>query len=208
MITLDLRKELKGLYQPSAKAVQVVEVPRFKFLMIDGEIEPGHGPGDSPSFAVAMQAMYGLAYTLKFSSKKRAENPIDYPVMPLEGLWWTDSGEYDLTHPEGWKYTLLIYQPEHISAEMLEAAREQVGKKRPSAALGEVRLGEFEEGRCIQIMHIGPYSEEMRTIAVMDAFAAGHDYRMRGKHHEIYLSDPRRARPEKMKTVLRHPVEG
>jgi len=207
MKTLDLKKELKALYRPTAKAVQVVDVPRFKFLMLEGEIEPGRVPGDSPGFEQAMQAMYGLAYTLKFASKKRAENPIDYPVMPLEGLWWTESGEYDLAHPEGWLYRLLILQPEHITPEMFAAARAQLRVKKPSDALEKVRLEEFEEGRCIQIMHIGPYSEEMRTVAVMDAFAAAQGLRMHGKHHEIYLSDPRRAQPSKMKTVLRHPVE-
>ncbi len=208
MINLDLKKELKALYLPSAKAVQMVTVPRFKFLMLDGEIEPGHGPGDSPRFAEAMQAVYGMAYTLKFTSKKRKENPIDYPVMALEGLWWTDSGAYDLTHPEGWKYTLLILQPEHTTVEIFEAARDQVRKKKPSAALEILRLGEFEEGRCIQIMHIGPYSDEMRTIRAMDEFAARNGLKMHGKHHEIYISDPRRALPDKMKTVLRHPIEG
>jgi len=208
MITLDLKTELKELYQPPSKVVVVVTVPRFKFLTIDGEIEPGHGPGDSPGFAEATEAMYGTAYTLKFVAKKRQGNPVDYPVMALEGLWWTDSGAYDLTHPEGWKYTLLILQPDLVTAEMFEAARDQMRKKKPSAALAGLRLEEIEEGRCIQIMHIGPYSDEMRTIRVMDEFAAQNGFRMHGKHHEIYLSDPRRAQAEKMKTVLRHPIEG
>jgi len=196
------------MYQPSTKAVQVVEVPRFQFVMIDGEIELGHGPGDSPNFAQATQAMYGAAFTLKFASKLRKENPIDYPVMALEGLWWTESGAYDITHPEGWKYRLLIMQPEHITQAMFEEARTQLRRKNPSAAIEELRLEEFAEGRCIQILHIGPYSDEMRTIGVMDAFAAEKGLRMHGKHHEIYLSDPRRAQAKNMKTVLRHPIEG
>ena len=208
MITLDLKKELKPLYFPSAKAVQVVSVPCFQFLMIDGEIEEGHGPGDSPRFDEDIQAMYGAAYTLKFASKLRKENPVDYPVMALEGLWWTESGAYDITKPEGWIYRLMIMQPGHINTEMLSAALVQLRKKKPGPALERLRLEEFEEGRCIQIMHIGPYSEEMRTIQVMDEYAASHGLRMHGKHHEIYVGDPRKAKPENMKTVLRHPVEG
>lgn len=208
MITLNLKKDYKALYLPSAKTVQVVTVPRFKFLMLDGEIEPGYGPSDSPCFAEAIQAVYSMAYTLKFTSKLRKDNPIDYPVMALEGLWWTDSGAYDITHPEGWKYTLLIMQPEHITPEMFGEARDQVRKKKPSAALEILRLGEFEEGRCIQIMHIGLFSDEMRTIRVMDEFAAKNGFAMHGKHHEIYMSDMRRVQPEKMKTVLRHPIAG
>ncbi len=207
METLDLKKELKYLYQPSAKVVQVVEVPGFQFLSIAGEIEPGHKPGDSPSFDSAIQAMYGAAYTLKFSSKLRKENPIDYPVMPLEGQWWTETGAYDITKPEGWKYILMILQPGHITSEMLADALEKLGKKKPNPALARLRLAEFTEGLCVQMMHIGPYSAEMATIHKMDEFAAAHGYRMHGKHHEIYLGDPRKAQPDKMKTILRHPVE-
>ena len=158
MVTLDLKKDLKPLYFPSAKAVQLVDVPRFKFLMIDGEIEAGHRPGDSPRFAEDLEAMYGAAYTLKFASKLRKENPVDYPVMALEGLWWTETGAYDLTHPEGWKYRVMILQPGHITDEMLAAALVQLRKKKPGPALERLRLEEFEEGRCIQIMHIGLWS--------------------------------------------------
>ena len=133
---------------------------------------------------------------------------MDFPVMALEGLWWTETGAYDLAKPEGWKYRLMILQPGHITAEMFAAALVQLRKKKPGPALERLRLEEFEEGRCIQIMHIGPYSDEMRTIQVMDEYAASHGLHMRGKHHEIYLGDPRKAKPENMKTVVRHPVEG
>lgn len=207
METIDLKKQLKSFYQPSAKAVEVVDVPCFHFLRIEGQIESGLRPGDSPSFDAAIQAIYGAAYTLKFSLKGRAESPIDYPVMPLEGLWWTESGAYDLQKPEGWKYTLLILQPEQITTELLDEALEKLRKKKPSPALAQLRLAEFSEGRCIQTMHIGPYADEMRTIQKMDEFAATQGYRMHGKHHEIYLGDPRRAQPDRMKTILRHPIE-
>jgi hypothetical protein len=207
MITLDLKKEMKFLYSPPSKTIQVVTVPRQKYVMLDGQIEPDCMPGNSPSFGEAIQAMYGAAYTLKFASKQRKDNPIDFPVMALEGLWWTDSGAYDLTHPDGWKYTLLIFQPEHITPAMFEDALTKLRKKQPGAMLERLRLEEFEEGRCVQVMHLGPYKDEPATLQRMDDFAAQNGFKMHGKHHEIYLGDPRRAKPENMKTVLRHPIE-
>jgi hypothetical protein len=207
MEKLDLRKQYKHLYQPSAKKVEVVEVPSFKFALIDGQIEPGHGPGNSPSFQDAMMALYGITYTLKFNSKLRKENPIDYTIMTLEGLWWVEHGMYDLSHPEDWLWTAMIMQPGHITEEMFQEALSQVRKKRPNPALDKLRFETFHEGLCIQVMHLGPYSEEPATIARMDEFARQNGYVMRGKHHEIYMGDPRRTAPEKLKTVLRHPVE-
>jgi hypothetical protein len=207
MQKLDLRKELKYLYQPSAKKVEVVEVPRFQFAMLDGEIEPGFAPAESPAFQEALMALYGVSFTLKFTSKLRKVDPIDYPVMALEGLWWVETGKFDITHPEGWKWTLMMLQPDFISTEMFQEALTQLRKKKgDQPAFSRVRLESFEEGLSIQIMHIGPYSEEPTTIAKMDAFAQENGYQKRGKHHEIYLGDPRRAAPEKLKTVLRFPV--
>ena len=206
MEKLDLRKQYKHLYMPSAKEVAVVDVPPFQFAMIDGAIEPGQSPGTSPSFQQAMEALYGISYTLKFASKKRAENPVDYPVMALEGLWWVEEGPFDIAQPGNWCWTAMIMQPDHISPEMFQDAWVQLGKKKPNPALELLRLETFHEGPCIQIMHIGPYAEEMATIAKMDAFAQEHGYTLHGKHHEIYVGDPRRAAPEKLKTVLRHPI--
>jgi hypothetical protein len=208
METLDLKKQLKFLYQPSAKVVEVVDVPCFHYLSIDGQIEAGHMPGDSPNFAESTQAIYSAAYTLKFALKQRKEAPIDFPVMALEGLWWTETGAYDLQKADGWKYTLLILQPEQITQEMFAEAVVKINKKKTNPALARLRLAEFSEGRCIQIMHIGPYADEARTLQKMDEYAAAHGLRLHGKHHEIYLGDPRKAQPEKMKTVLRHPIEG
>ena len=209
MSKLDLRKELGYLYRPSARQVEVVRVPAFKFVMIDGQIEPGASPGTSPAFQEAMQALYGAAYTLKFMSKLRQDNPIDYPVMALEALWWVAGrgGEFDINRPEGWKWTAMILQPAHITPKMVQEALLQLGKKKPSSALDKLRFEHFREGLCIQIMHIGPYSEELHTLEKMDAFARENGYALRGKHHEIYLGDPRRARPDKLKTILRHPIE-
>jgi len=207
MQKLDLRKTFKHLYQPSAKKVELVEVPPFRFAMIDGQIEPEHSPGSSPAFQQAMEALYGISYTLKFMSRLRQDNPIDYAVMALEGLWWVEDGEFDLTRPAGWRWTAMMLQPDHISQAMFEEALAQLRKKKPNPALDRLRFETFHEGLCLQIMHIGPYAEEPRSIEKMDAFAREQGYVMHGKHHEIYLGDPRRAAPDKLKTVLRHPVK-
>lgn len=118
MLKLDLRKELKYLYAPSAKNVGVIEVPCFQFAMIDGQIEVGEEPSTSASFQEALQALYGISYTLKFTSKLRKENPIDYPVLALEGLWWVKSGEFSFERKEDWLYTLMMLQPDFISGEV------------------------------------------------------------------------------------------
>jgi hypothetical protein len=208
MEKLDLRKELKTLYAPSAKKVELVDVPRFKFLMIDGAIEPGQGPGTSPLFAENMQALYNAAYTLKFMVKQRKENPVDYPVMALEGLWWVEDGHFDINVKDNWFYTVMILQPDLVTATLFKDARSQMRKKKgDQPAFARLRLEAFAEGRCVQTMHIGPYADEPATVAKMDAFAAEQGYIKTGKHHEIYLGNPLRADPSKLKTILRHPVE-
>jgi hypothetical protein len=212
MKTLDLKKQFKYLYQPSAKKIEAVQVPNLQFVMIDGAIEKGSEPGKSTSFAEATQALYGIAYTLKFMLKKRKTNAIDYPVMALEGLWWVEDGFFDIIIKDNWFYTLMILQPDVVTKEIFEDAREQVRRKKgDSDMLNKVRLAHFEEGLCVQTMHIGPYATEPATIDRMKEFMAENGLKDRvgpigGKHHEIYMSDPRKAAPDKMKTVLRHPV--
>lgn len=211
MRTIDLKKQFKYLYQPSAKKIEAVQVPNLQFAMIDGAIEKGSEPGKSPTFAEATQALYSLSYTLKFMLKRRRTNPIDYPVMALEGLWWVEDGFFDITVKDNWFYTLMIMQPDVITKEIFEEAREQVRKKKgDSDMLDKVRLAHFEEGLCVQVMHIGPYATEPATIERMREFMAENGLKdnvgPNGKHHEIYMSDPRKAAPDKMKTVLRHPV--
>jgi hypothetical protein len=208
MKILDLRKELKHLYHPSAKKVEVVNVPSFQFAMVDGEIEVGHAPGTSSLFAEAMEALYGISYTLKFTVKLRKEDPVDYPVMALEGLWWVEGQTFEITQPTGWKYTVMILQPDLVTPAVYEDALVQLRKKRgDKPAFARLRLESFYEGTCIQTLHLGPYATEMETIAKMDAFAVDNGYSLHGKHHEIYIGDPRKAQPEKLKTVLRHPVK-
>ncbi len=212
MKTLDLKKDLKYLYSPSAKKVEILQVPRLQFAMIDGAIEKGSEPGKSSSFADATQALYGISYTLKFMLKKRKANAIDYPVMALEGLWWVEDGVFDITVKDNWFYTLMILQPGVITKDIFDEGLDQVRKKKgDSPALPKMRLAEFEEGICMQTMHVGPYATEPATIERMRAYALENGYRDRvgpnGKHHEIYLGDPRKADPAKLKTILRHPLE-
>mgnify|MGYP003599535145 CR=1 FL=1 len=207
MEKLDLRQQYKHLYQPSARKVELVDVPPLQFAVVDGEIPPGASVGDSPDFQEAVGALYGISYTLKFMLKKRADNPIDYPVMALEGLWGTPSGAFQFGVPDTWLYTVMIMQPDVITPQLFEEGRAQLLKKHPGPGPARLRLETFHEGRCIQVMHIGPYADEPATIARMDAYAAERGLTLHGRHHEIYLGDPRRAAPEKMKTVLRHPVQ-
>jgi len=207
MEKLDLRKEWKHLYAPSAKKIEVVKVPKFKFAMLNGQLEPGEAPAASHGFQLGVEALYGISYTLKFMSKLRKVNPIDYTVMALEGLWWVDEGEFDLNAGQAWHWTLMMMQPKHITGKMFQDALRQLAEKRDSPALSRLCLESLQEGLCVQTMHVGPYSTEPETLARMRAFAHENGYAYRGKHHEIYLGDPRRAKPEKLKTILRHPVE-
>lgn len=211
MRTLDLKKDLKAFYSASAKKVETIIVPRFNFLMIDGAVETGMEPSTSPIFEENMQALYGAAYTLKFMLKQRKSDPIDYPVMALEGLWDVRDGVFDFQVKDNWVYTLMILVPDLITPHIFEEALAQMRKKKgDQPGFARLRLDGFEEGLCVQTMHLGPYATELETLAKMQAFMAANGYRdlvgHGGKHHEIYLGDPRKAAPEKLKTVLRHPV--
>jgi hypothetical protein len=211
MEKLDLKKDLKYLYAPSARKIEVVDVPAMNFVMIDGAIEPDQAPGTSPRFQEDMQALYGVAYTLKFTAKLRKQDPVDYPVMALEGLWWVEDGTFDIRKPGNWKYTVMIMQPDLVTPEMFAGALAQLRKKKgDQPAFARLRLENFHEGLCVQTMHIGPYATEPATVERMQAFMQVNDFEdlvgLGGKHHEIYMGDPRRADPAKLKTVLRHPV--
>jgi hypothetical protein len=205
---LDLKKQYKHLYSPSAKQVDLVDVPSFRFLMVDGAIEPGSAPGTSPGFQESIEGLYSAAYTLKFMSKKNDVRPLDYTVMPLEGLWWVDDGNFDIRQKDNWLYTLMIHQPHAISQCMFEDALQQLIKKKGSLPIfSKIRLQDFQEGQCVQILHLGPYDTEPATVEKMHRFADENGWNMAGLHHEIYLGNPLQAQPEKLKTILRHPVK-
>ena len=205
MEKLDLRKQYKWLYNSSAKKVEYVDVPSLLFVRADGTVPAGVGPSDSPDFREAVAALYGISYTLKFMVKKRADNPIDYPVMFLEGLWVTESRTYDTAAREAMDFTVMIMQPDFITADLFEEARAALLRKNPGPGPARVRLETYHEGPSIQTLHIGPYATEPETVVRLEAYAAEHEYAQRG-HHEIYLGDPFRAAPEKLRTILRHPV--
>ena len=201
MQKINYKKELKHLYKPSAKKAEIIEVPAMIFLMIDGKGDPN----TAPAFAEAVEALYALSYALKFRVKKGSIG-IDYGVMPLEALWWTeDMATFSVENKDAWSWTVMIMQPELITAEMVDEAIAQVRDKKNPAALPLVRFETFVEGTAAQILHIGPFSEEGPTIARLHAFIEESGYRREGKHHEIYLSDIRRAAPEKWKTIVRQP---
>jgi hypothetical protein len=202
MATIDFKKELKSLYQPSAKEVELVEVPPMSFLMADG-----HGdPNTASAYKEAVGNLYAVAYTLKFANKKRGGE--DYTVMPLEGLWWSENmDDFVITNKSNWDWTMMIMQPPFITREMVNEARTEVQRKKKLEALPEVRLASYDEGLAAQVLYVGPYDNEGPTIARMHDFIRQNGYQLAGKHHEIYLGDPNRTAPEKLKTVIRQPIE-
>jgi hypothetical protein len=205
MITIDLRKQFKHLYQPSARQFAIVEVPPLNFLMIDGT----GNPNTSQSFKDAVEALYGLSYTLKFGVKsgKYGNTKYDYPVMVLEGLWWMDDmREFSSDRKDDWKWTALMMQPDIITPDLVESARADLIKKKNPVAAPQVRFECFHEGLSAQIMYLGPFAAEGPTIQQLHNFIIESGHQLRGKHHEIYLSDPRRTAPEKLKTVIRQPM--
>lgn len=199
---IDLKKELKQLYRPSAKEVVQVDVPAFRFLMVDGKGDPNA----SLAYAQAVEALFSVSYTAKFMLKKGPAQ-IDYAVMPLEGLWWADDlSAFVADDRANWKWTMMIMQPHFVATEVIDAAIAAVRSRKPLPGLDRLRLEEFAEGRCAQVLHVGPFTEEGPTIERLHAFINARSG-LAGKHHEIYLSDIRRADPAKWKTIIRQPMQ-
>ena len=201
MAKRDLKKELKHLYGPSKKEFSVVDVPPMNFLMIDG-----HGdPNDNPDFQGGMDALYGMAYTIKFALKPQG---IEFVVPPSEALWWMeDMSEFSLETKDRWQWTLMIMQPDEVTQVIVAAAQGELARKKDPPALSRLRYERYHEGLSVQIMYLGAYADEGPTIARMHEFIRENGYDFNGKHHEIYLGDPRRTAPEKLKTVIRQPVK-
>jgi hypothetical protein len=199
----DVKVAHKALYAPSAREFAMVEVPPLSYLAIDG-----HGdPNTSPAYAEAVEALYGVAYTLKFSIKK--EQGRDFVVAPLEGLWRADDPAAFVTRDKAsWGWTMLINQPDWVAEGDVASAVVKARAKKPTPALDELRMLRLDEGTCVQILHFGPYDDEGPTLhRLHHEFMPAHDLTFNGDHHEIYLSDPRRTEPAKLKTVLRQPVK-
>lgn len=202
MKKVDLKKELKELYVPSSKEVSIVKVPKMNFLMIDGIGDPN----TSKAYSDSIETLYSVSYSIKFILKKEKE--IDYVVMPLEGLWWTeDMSQFSTKNKDKWKWTSMIMQPDFVDKKVFEMAFEQVKIKKNLLMLSKIRFQSFNEGLSVQIMYIGPYSAETPTIEKLHKFVKESGHNLRGKHHEIYLSDPRKTAPERIKTIIRQPIE-
>ena len=203
MEKIDFKKKLKHLYQPSTKESEQIDVPMMNYLMVDGVGDPN----TSKAFTEAVEVLFSLSYTLKFMVKKGAL-AIDYGVMPLEGLWWADDmSTFGSGDKSKWKWTLMIMQPEFISNGMVDAAIAEVKKKKNPAAVDKVRFEALSEGSAVQIMHIGPFSQEGPDIERLHQFIESRGHKLVGKHHEIYLSDIRKTAPSKWKTVIRQPMQ-
>lgn len=202
MTRLDLKRELKSLYAPSRTAVEEVFVPPMNFLMIDGEGDPN----TSTAYKDAVEALFSVSYKVKFAIKRRSG--VDYAVMPLEGLWWADDlSVFERSEKQGWKWTMMIMQPPMVTDEAIRTAIGIVKNAKSLASLDALRFETFEEGHCAQMLHVGPFSEEGPTIERIHAHIRSIGA-LRGKHHEIYLSDVRRADHGKWRTIIRQPMHG
>lgn len=203
MTKVDLKKSIAAYTAPRG-AFQDIEVPSMRYLMVDG-----HGdPNSTPEYGDAVAALFGVAYKLKFFSKNELDR--DYVVMPLEGLWWSDDMATFTTQRDKsrWSWTMLNLVPDWIDADDVERAREAVAAKGAAPAVERLRFAELVEGRCVQTLHVGSFDDEAPVLDELHHRVipeAG--LRMRGLHHEIYLADPRRTAPEKLRTILRQPVE-
>lgn len=202
MSKLDFKKEMKHLYQPPAREVVQVEVPPLNYLMVDGAGDPN----TSPEYAHAVEALFSVSYTAKFMVKKGPQ-ALDYCVMPLEGLWWADDmTAFAANDKAKWQWTMMILQPSFVDAEVINTAIAEVRRKKMLPGVDRLRFENFSEGLCAQVLHVGPFSEEGPNIERLHEFIDSRSGR-RGKHHEIYLSDIRRADPKKWKTIIRHPMK-
>jgi len=201
---IDFKKTMKEFYQPNPKEVVLVDIPEMKFLMIDGI----GSPGDSKDYQDALAVLYPIAFKTKFLSKAKGK---DYVVPPLEGLWWADDmKDFIEGNRDKWKWTMMIMQPDWITQDMIDEAIKITDEKKPelSNLLPKLRLEKYKEGKAAQIMHIGPYSEEGPTVQKVHDFIQNEGGEFdKNKHHEIYLSDPRKANPATMRTVIRQPFK-
>ncbi|MDQ1276023.1 MAG: hypothetical protein QG610_1598 [Euryarchaeota archaeon] len=207
MPKMDLKKENKEFYNLSSKEASIIDIPEMNYLMIDGEGDPN----TSKEYQDAIEALFSASFKVKFISAKEALK--DYVIMPLEGLWWVENMEnFNIQAKNSWKWTAMIRQPDFVTKNMVEKALEEVEKKKKLPALSKIRFESMHEGLSGQIMHLGPYSEEETTIEKLHGFIEANGYGFSGtmpgeKHHEIYISDVRRTKPEKLKTIIRQPIK-
>lgn len=197
---IDLKADLHRFYFPTRRP-EMVDVPPLRYLAIDGQGPPGEGT----AFEDAIRALYPIAYTVKFTERRMAGK--DFPVMPLEALWYTEAdGTFDHRSGKPWRWTAMILMPDLISADMVDRIAADIAATKALPIALEARLREVREGRSAQVLHVGPWSEETSTIEALHAFIRERGLHPAGAHHEIYLSDPRRTAPERLRTVIRQPA--
>lgn len=214
---MDYKKEYKDLYMPKAKPC-IIDVPSMWFIMVDGKGDPNVEGGE---YQKAVELLYTLSYTIKMSKNggNKPDGYFEYVVPPLEGLWWlNDDSHLDFSMKEKFCWIAMIRQPEFVTQEVFDWACREVSKKKPQLDTSQARLQIFNEGLCVQMMHIGPFDDELKTIEQINSFIRDKNYQDAisevqpdgtiRRHHEIYLGDPRKIEPSKMKTVLRHPIKG
>jgi hypothetical protein len=198
--SIDHKKVFKDLYHPPKKPV-ILEIPAMHYLKIDGR----GNPNDSEEFSEKTQLLYALSYAIRFDVKKHLK--IAYTVMPLEGLWWAqDMDTFHTRDKAAWQWTLMILQPEFVTAEMVETGKAEVIRKKKLEQVREIRFEPYEAGTVVTMLHIGSYDDETPNIQWMHTYAKDQGYQLHGFHQEIYLSDPRKTTAEKMKTILRQPI--
>jgi hypothetical protein len=204
-MAIDYKKTQKELYLPKTTP-SVIDVPRMTFITVDGKGDPN----TSDEYATAVELLYGLSYSIKMGSK----SILEYVVPPLEGLWSVDDdfrgGGASISDKGKFIWTMMIRQPDFVTADIFEAAKVALAKKKTNLDTSKAKLETITEGLCVQVMHIGSYDDEPATVAALDGFATQNGYVLDindiRRHHEIYISDPRKSAPEKLKTVLRHPI--
>ncbi len=200
---LDLKKKFPKLYNPSAKSPVILAIPPMKFFMIDGK----GNPNTAQEYKDAVETLYNVSYMLKMKVVKVKSNTRDYTVPPLEGLWYMDDmNKFKADNKEEWKWTMMIRIPDHVSDSEIAKGLELTKKLKDPPLFDKLRVEDYDEGTVVQILYFGAYSEEHDTIVSLHTYAKEHNYQLRGHHHEIYLSDPRRTKPERLKTVLRQPI--
>lgn len=203
MTRYDIKQELKQCYAPRNRDWALVDVPAQRFIAVDGSGDPN----TSADYARAVEALYNVAYTIKFASKRTLDR--DFVVGPLEGLWWSDRPEvFTARDKDAWQWRMLISQPDWITEDFIDDAKQTALAKKGLPAIADVRYEPMHEGLCAQVLHIGPYDDEGPILAELHGeYLAANNLRMTGHHHEVYLGDPRRSAPAKLRTVLRQPVE-
>ena len=203
MAKIDYKKDFPEMFKaPTDKPVEV-KIPKMNYVMVTGKGSP-----DSKDFQHAVEALYGVTFTIKFMPKKGVEisGYQEYSVPPLSGLWWMgDNTSFDMHKRDEWEWTAMIMQPHFVTEKLVDQAKEMLKKKKDNPMIDKVEFKPFEEGDAVQMMHVGPYSNEGETIQKIFDYIHENGYKLSGKHHEIYLGDPRRSAPEKLKTIIRHP---